>query len=419
MAQGQLTAIGVQNATKVGKHHDGDGLYLQISRSRSKSWVYKYQIDGVKHEMGLGSLRKLGLKQAREKVRQLGAQRLDGIDPLEAKQAAKAARKAGKAAAVAAATLTFAQCADKCIAGLRTNWRDPKSADTWRQSLRDYVYPFFKIDKPGDLPVNLVDRKLVIQCLEAIWETRTSTARKVRGRIETVLNWAKLKELRAGENPAVWKGNLEHAFLKRHQTVHHKAMSYDDIPAFMPLLRAEDSTEARALEWLILCCARRDEGREAVWGEIKLAERLWVVPGPRMKNKKEWRVPLSDRAMAILEAVKPDTVTPDTPLFAGDAKGYLAERRMLELLQKKLIPGSELTLHGFRSTFSTWRRNETNFSPELGELALAHTVGTAVEQAYQHGDGFQRRRELSDAWARYLDGQSASVTALPLRQAAS
>jgi hypothetical protein len=250
MAQGQLTAIGVQNITKIGRYHDGDGLYLQVSRSGSKSWVYRYQIDGVPRAMGLGSLRKLGLAQARVKARQLGAQRIDGIDPLEAKQAAKAARQAGKAAAiVAAATLSFAQCAEMYIKAAKANWRDPKSADVWHQSLRDYAYPYFQVEKPGDLPVNLVNDELVIKALDAIWQDKTDTATKVRGRIEAILDWARVHKHRPNElNPARWKGHLEHVFLKRHKTVHHKAMPYDAIPDFMPILRAEDSSEARALE---------------------------------------------------------------------------------------------------------------------------------------------------------------------------
>jgi integrase len=417
MAQGQLTALGVQNTTKLGKYHDGDGLYLQVSRSGSKSWVYKYQIDGKPREMGLGSYRKVGLKQARAKVRLLGAQRIDGIDPLEAKKAAKAARKAANIAAiVAAATLSFRHCAEKCIAGLQTNWGDPKSADVWHQSLRDFVYPFF-----GDLPVNLVDRKLVIQCLEAIWDTKTDTAGKVRGRIEKVLDWATTKELRTGENPARWKGNLEHAFLKRHKTVHHKAMPYADIPAFMQVLRAEDSIEARALEYLILTCARRDEVREATWGEINLEARTWTVPAERMKRDREWKVPISEPAMAVLEAVSSRTrmvSKPTDPIFPGPALGgFLSERRMIELLQRKLIPGSELTLHGFRSTAMDWAADKTTAPKEVRDLMLAHAVGDKTEEAYRRSDMFGRRRELSDAWANYLDHKTASVTTLPRREA--
>jgi integrase len=428
MAQGQLTAIAVQNITKVGKWHDGGGLYLQVSNSGSKSWVYRYQIDGVPRSMGLGSLRKVSLKQARVRVRQLGTQReIDGIDPLEAKRAAKAARKA--AGILAASTLTFAQCAELYIKAARANWRDPKSADVWHQSLRDYVYPYFQVNKPGDLPVNLVNDELVIKALEALWQDKTDTAGKVRGRIEAILDWARVHKHRPNElNPARWRGHLEHVFLKRHKVEHLKAMPYDEAPDFVAKLRAFTSDDANeqdriaglALQYLILTCARRDEVREAVWGEIDLEGRTWTVPPERMKRAREWRVPLSDAAMTILEAIRPAKVSSDTPVFPGPALGgFLSERRMIELLQRKLIPGSELTLHGFRSTAMDWAADKTTAAKEVRDLMLAHAVGDKTEESYRRSDMFGRRRELSDAWAGYLDNKTATVTTLPQRQAAS
>jgi integrase len=261
-----------------------------------------------------------------------------------------------------------------------------------------YVYPIF-----GDLPVSAIDTGLVMRVLEPHWATKRETMSRVRGRIESVLAWATVRGYREGENPARWRGHLANLLsrpAKKAQDEHHIALSYAALPPFMTEMRAKASMPARALEFLILTAARRDEVRLAQWSEIDLAGRIWTVPGERMKIGREHRVPLSEPATTLLQALP----RRGPYLFPGRGSA-LAQNTMLHLLKVQLCRAGEATVHGFRSCFVDWATEQTNFPSEVREMALAHAVGDKVEAAYRRGDLFQKRRDLMEAWAHYCDGE--------------
>ncbi|MBV8737673.1 MAG: tyrosine-type recombinase/integrase [Alphaproteobacteria bacterium] len=389
----------VQRATKPGYYGDGGGLYLQIARGGSKNWVFRYRVDGKLREYGLGSLDTYTLAEAREKARLCRQMRQEGTDPIESRKAERLAAKI-----TAARGMTFRQCAEAYIAARRASWKNQTHAAQWPATLESYVYPVF-----GDLPVAVVDVGLVTKVLSPIWTVKPETASRVRGRIEAVLDWAKVNGHRQGENPARWKGHLEHILApptkakeaKRRESgrgEHHAALPYAELPAFMTALRQQDGVTARALEFTILTAARTGEVIGAGWGEINLTERLWVIRAERMKAGKEHRVPLSDAAVAILE--KMAAIRAGEYVFLGQrADRPLSQMAMLVLLRR--MGRSDLTVHGFRSAFSDWCAERTAFPAEVREMALAHAVGDKVEAAYRRGDLFQKRRNVVEAWARF------------------
>jgi integrase len=368
-------------------HPDGHGLYLRIGQTGGKSWVFRYRRDRKLHHVGLGPTHTVSLADARAKALDLRRQRLDGIDPLTAKREA-----AAKARVTDAKAMTFRQCADAYISAHRAGWKNGKHATQWQSSLESYVCPTF-----GDLPVQAVDVGLVMKVLEPIWTTKPETASRVRGRIESVIDWATASGFRKGENPARWKGHLENLLPKKtkvRRVEHHAAIAYAELGAFMADLRQREGTAARALEFTILTAARTGEAIGATWTEIDFNARLWTVPAERMKAGKEHRVPLSDAALSILrplyEARKGGT---------GDKVFPLSNMALLMLLRR--MGRGDLTAHGFRSTFSDWCAEQTSFPSEVREMALAHTVSDKVEAAYRRGDMFEKRRALMDAWDRY------------------
>jgi integrase len=311
----------------------------------------------------------------------------DGIDPVEAKKSKKTA-----AALASAREITFKTCAEAYISAHRDGWRNAKHAAQWETTLATYVYPVF-----GDLPVAAIDVGLVLRALEPIWRDRTETASRVRGRIESILDYAKARKWREGENPARWKGNLEFVLLKRAKAasvVHHAALPYADLPEFLAELRQRGGLAARALEFLILTASRSGELLGARWEEIDLEGRLWTIPGSRMKAGREHRVPLSDAALAVLTAL------PNAHEGRIFRVGVVAMSRVLGLMR------AGITVHGFRSSFSTWAIEQTNFPSEVREMALAHMVGSAVVRAYRRSDLFEKRRELAEVWARFCLGDT-------------
>lgn len=396
-----LTANFVKTTSRPGYYHDGRGLYLRVTPTGGKSWAYRYRISGKLREMGLGPV---DLFDNLEDVRQVhsDARRLlkrEGRDPIAAKQAERAAAKVE-----AAKSMTFRGCAEAYIEAHRAGWRNAKHASQWPQSLADYVYPAF-----GELPVAVVDTGLVMRVLKPLWTTKPETASRVRGRIESVLDWATSVGYRTGENPARWKGHLQFQLPKRdkvRRVEHLAAVPYAEVPAFMALLRAVESTAARALEFTILTGARTGEVIGARWPEIDPVGRLWTIPAARMKAGREHRVPLSRAAMAALP----------TQEEAVNGRVFdIAEQGMLRLV-RSLAPGK--TVHGFRSAFSDWAAEATNFPAEVREMALAHAVGSKVEAAYRRGDLFQKRRELAEAWAQHCAG-GAGAEVVVLRAATS
>jgi len=382
----KLTERAIRQKTKRGYYNDGGGLYLRVAVGGSKSWVFRFKADGRPREMGLGPVATLGLKEAREKAREARQLRLDGIDPIDQRQAKRATAR-GQARRV----MTFRQCAEAYIAAHQDSWKNPKHRTQWPNSLAAYAYPVF-----GDMPVDAVDLDLVVKALEPIWRTKTETASRVRGRIEAVLDWAAVRKFRQGDNPARWRGHLQKLFARKKDTVHHAALPYGELAGFLETLRKQEETAARALHFAILTAGRSGEVLGARWKEIE--DEVWTIPASRMKAGKEHRVPLSKEALAILAEQR--KVREGEFVFAGSKVGrQLGPNAMTAVLRR--IGRGDLTVHGFRSTFRDWAAERSNFPQEVCEMALAHAVSNQVEAAYRRGDLFAKRRQLMAAWGQY------------------
>jgi len=386
-----LTARRVETQKLPGLFADGGGLYLQVAPSGAKTWIYRFQIAGRRRDMGLGSAAIFSLAEAREKA--LAARRLvaEGTDPIEARRAQRLAK-----ALDSAKSMTFRQCAEAYIRAHESGWRNAKHSAQWTATLATYAYPHF-----GDLPVQEIDVGLVMKAVEPIWSTKPETASRVRGRIESVLDWATVRQYRTGENPARWRGHLESLLPKKTKVravEHHAALPYVEIAGFLVELRQQEGVAARALEFGILTAARTGEVLGARWDEIDFASCLWTIPGARMKAGKEHRVPLSDTALAILEKMREQRAS--DYVFRGGAAGRPLSNMAL-LMTLRRMKRDDLTAHGFRSTFSDWCAERTAFPAEVREMALAHAVGDKVEAAYRRGDLFEKRRQLAEAWARF------------------
>jgi integrase len=403
--------------TKPGVYSDGGGLYLQISPSHAKSakranakqskssvsrsWVFRFEVPkpggGYKGRwMGLGSIDTVGLALARDLAQQCRLLRLEGRDPIEERNARRAATAADEIR-----TTTFNECVDGFLTSHRGKWRGDENEKQWISTLMKYADRII-----GKLPVAAIDTALVMKVLEqptgknaTLWTSRTETADRLRGRIENVLDWAKVRGYREGENPARWRGHLDKLLPNRRQLApvqHFEAVPYDEVPALMAQLRERQGTNERALEFLILCASRSGEVMGANWSEIDLAKKVWTVPAERMKSGKEHRVPLSTRAMTILADMR--EIRTNNYIFPGDRGPAITAHCMRRLLRAL---GSAGQVHGFRATFKTWASERTNFPREVIEAALAHTIGNAVENAYQRGDLFEKRSRLMTAWAEF------------------
>jgi integrase len=382
---------------------DGGGLYLAVSKAGVKSWIFRYKAAGGERAHGLGPIHTVSLKQARDKALVCRQQRLDGIDPIDAKRAARTA-----AAVASAKTMTFRECAEAYFTAHRDDWTNPRHAKQWAATLETYAFPVI-----GDLPVSSVDLGLVLKILEPIWKTKTTTASRLRGRIEKVLDWAMVRGYRSGENPARWKGHLETQFSNKSSATHLAALPYSDIAAFMTELRSLEGVGARALEFGVLTAKRAGEVIGAKWPEIDLGTRLWVIPAERTKTRHEHRVPLSGAAVSILEALR--EVRQSDFVFPGTQPGQPINKNAMMLVLRGM-GRDEITVHGFRSTFSDWCAEQTNTPSEVREMALSHAVSDKVEAAYRRGDLFEKRRQLAEAWARYCTvEQSAKVVAIGAR----
>jgi integrase len=401
-----LTARQVETARKPGLFGDGGGLYLRVTPTGGKFWVYRYMLDGHRRDMGLGAVELFPLAEARRRA--IDARRLcaDRIDPIEAR---RGTRQAGAVASPKA--LTFQACAERYIEANKAGWSSAKHADQWPKTLGAYVYPVF-----GDLPVQSVDVGLVLKAIEPIWTVKPETATRVRGRIEAVIDWATARGYRQGENPARWRGHLENLLPKKtkvRRVEHHAALPYADIGAFMVDLRQQEGVAALALEFAILTAARSGEVIGARWIELNMAERLWTVPRERMKAGREHRVPLSDAAMSIVE--KMAAIRTSDFVFPGQRSGQPIG--VVGLFYKLGQMGRrDLTVHGFRSSFRDWVAERTAFPAEVAEMALAHAVADKVEAAYRRGDLFEKRRQLSDAWAKFCARPALPAEIVPIRK---
>jgi integrase len=385
----RITALSVAALKKPGLHHVGDGLYLRITPQGGRTWVFRYMRQHVAHSMGLGSGT---LADARAKV--LAARGLldSNQDPLARAKADRLAK-----AAELASTTTFRQAATEFIEDNKSGWKNAKHAAQWPATLETYVYPVF-----GNVSVAHIDAPMVLKVLKPIWSTKNETARRVRGRIEAVLDWAKVHEMRSGENPARWRGGLQHALPARPQASlvrHHPALPYGEIAEFMAALRAEEGTAARCLEFTILTACRTSEAIGAKWSEIDLNAATWTVPTSRIKAAREHRVPLSPAALVLLKAQA--KVREGDFVFAGRRRGRGLSNRPMAALVKRM-KRKDITVHGFRSSFRDWAAERTSYANHIVEMALAHAVGDKVEAAYRRGDLLAKRADLMKDWAAFV-----------------
>lgn len=403
----RLTALKVSRTGKPGLYADGGGLYFQISSSGGRSWIFRYRMGGRKtpRDMGLGSLNTVSLSEAREKATEARKFIDQGIDPIEARKAARSAQALDDAKA-----MTFKACATAYIDAHKAGWRNAKHAEQWTATLETYAYPKF-----GKLPVAAIDVGLVLKVLEPIWKTKTETASRVRGRIEQILDWAKTRGFRAGDNPARWRGNLQNLLPKRtkvQKVKHHPALPYPEIGAFMKQLRTREGVAALALEFLILTTARTSEVTRATWDEIDLKGKVWRVPPDKIKGEKEHRVPLSAPAIAVLKRIKKEYEADDFVFPGGMVGKPLSSGGMMSVLKRMGL--HDLTVHGFRSTFRDWAAEQTSYPNEVCEMALAHVVGDKTEAAYRRGDLLKKRERLMADWAAYCGKVRGSAKVIPI-----
>ncbi|MEP0940236.1 MAG: integrase arm-type DNA-binding domain-containing protein [Rhizobiaceae bacterium] len=374
---------------------DGGGLWLNLSKSGSKSWIFRWTPKGGRpREIGLGPYPDLSLANARKMASENREFVANGIDPKSHREQTRVEQQ------------TFGQVAELYLASMSARWTNSKTQWQWEDSLRKRCAPIC------NRPVSEIETQDVLQVLNPIWKKTPETASRVRMRMEAVLNFAKAKHLRSGENPAAWRGHLDQILVKRDRRdkKHHPAMPYEELPTFIVRLQNAEALAARALELAILTGTRTKEVLQAVWSEIDLDSALWVIPKERMKNKQEHSIPLSDRAVEILSPLYSSRSS--EYVFPGQKQGKPLSNMSMSMLLRRLKVDNA-TPHGFRSTFRDWAGDKTNFPREIAEMALSHKIGSAVEQAYRRSDALEKRRQLMQAWADYCTGHDqGNVVAL-------
>jgi integrase len=371
-------------------YSDGGGLYLRV-RPSGRSWFYFGMLDGKRFELGLGSSLDVTLAKAREKAAVIREQVLDKRDPRAERAKAKAAR---------VMPVTFGEFAKALIADIESGFKNEKHRWQWRTTI------FRDANSLLEKPIDAIGTDDVLDVIKPIWLTKHETASRLRGRIERVLDSARVKGLRDGENPARWRGHLELLLPRKpkNQVKHHAALPFAEISVFMPQLRAREDISARALEFTILTAARSNEVIGMTWSEVDFESKVWAVPASRMKAGVEHQVPLSEAAITILKAVKPASSSIETPVFTGKPGKPLSNMAMSMLLRR--MEFTEITVHGFRSCFRDFFGETVNqFEREIVEMALAHTLGSSVERAYRRGRALEKRRALMAAWADYCGGK--------------
>lgn len=410
-----LTSKRIAKLNAPGRYRDPEtrGLYLQVGRAGTKSWLLRYELDGRERFHGLGSLDDFSLKEARERARAARQKLADGIDPIDARRAARAAL-----AVEAAKVITFEKAARQYSEQNEPRWTNRKAAAQFLSTMRDYVFPVF-----GNVSVADVDTGLVLKALErehpqrhgmSIWRAIPETANRVRGRIENVLDWATTRGYREGDNPARWRGHLENVLAARGQiqrVEHHPAMAYVELPPFIAALSERDGVAAQALEFTILTAARTGEVMGATWDEIDLDGMVWTIPAVRMKAGKEHRVPLSDRTCRILKSLPREKG--NSFVFIGARANGMSNMAMAAVLKR--MGRKDVTVHGFRSTFRDWAAELTGYPNHVVEQALAHTIGNAVERAYRRGDLFEKRVRLMADWSWFCANPAPVGEVVPMR----
>lgn len=396
-ARDRLTAVQIKNLNKPGFYHDGGGLYLQISRFGSKSWILRYTLNQKKRDMGLGPLTDWTLAEARERAKKYRQLVDDGIDPIDQRDQEKARMHAQRLEADRKRR-SFEECAKEYHAANKDDWKNAKHADQWTNTLQTYAAPII-----GKMDVALIETAHIMRVLEPVWHTKAETASRLRGRLEAVLDWATVHRYRTGDNPARWKGHLDALLPARSKVAkskHFAALPWRDMKPFMAELRQQSGIGALALQFTILTAARSGEVRGMAWYEVDFEHKLWTVPGERMKAGKEHRVPLSDAAMQLLESLK-DTKLADTDIVFPSTRDHkpLSDMTLTAVLRR--MKRDDITVHGFRSSFRDWAAEATDYPQEMAEMALAHIVGNKVEAAYRRGDMLEKRRAMMQAWAEH------------------
>ncbi|HJW78232.1 MAG: tyrosine-type recombinase/integrase [Microvirga sp.] len=398
----RLSARTAATLSKPGRHSDGNGLYLVVDPSGAKRWLFLFRWDGKLKEMGLGGLSTTPLIHARERALEARRVLAGGRNPIDARRAAEAARQSAA---------TFGAFADELVKDLSHGFRNEKHKGQWVTTLATHAAAL------RDRPLDQISTNDVLGVLAPIWQTKHETAVRLRGRIERVLDAAKAKGLRTGENPARWRGHLDKLLSKRRKLArgHLAALPYPGVPEFVAKLRERQAVAALALEFCIITASRSGEVFDARWDEIDRKAKVWTVPPERMKGGREHRVPLSERALEILDQV--ETIRTSDYVFPGKLRAApLSSATMHQVLRRMKI--EDATVHGFRSSFRDWAGECTSFPREIAEAALAHVVGDKTERAYRRGDALEKRRKLMEAWSGFLSATRAAGTVVPLRREA-
>jgi len=387
----KLTDRGIRSQNKPGRYADGNGLYLQVGKSGAKSWIFRYMLDGKSREMGLGSIRMETLSQARDKAKQCKKLLRCGTDPIRDRQERVAVEKADNKE-----MLSFQKCTEGYLNVHSSSWRSARHAEIWHSSIKRFAYPII-----GPIHVNKIERSHILNILDPIWREKTETATRLRGRLESILNWATVKEYRKGDNPARWRGYLDQLLPKPseiHTVKHFPALPYRDVGAFMNKLKARQALSASALRLIILTACRSIEVREAEWCEFDLQNKTWTIPVGRMKMKKEHVIPLCKEALDIVKSIP--RLSDSEHLFTGPNSG----KPMSDVVFKKLMERmgvTGITTHGFRSTFRDWAAEQTSFPREVIEACLAHQLKDKAEAAYFRSNLLDKRRTLMKKWSDY------------------
>lgn len=395
----ELSALEVGRLTKAGHHAVGGvaGLYLYVLETGARSWVLRTMVGTKRKHMGLGGFPEVPLAKAREKARAAKEQIDQGIDPIMQRLAIASSLKAQQAS-----QKTFKQAALAYIEAHGEGWKNPKHRAQWSATLETYAYPHI-----GDLLVQDVGQDHVLKVLEPIWKTKTETATRLRGRIESVLDWATVRKYRSGDNPARWKGHLDKLLPapgKIQKVEHHRALPAAEMVELMKALRGREGLAARALEFAILCASRSGEVRGARWDEIDFVTAIWIIPAHRMKAKKEHRVPLSTQAIKVLKSL-PKKADVDL-VFSSEGGKPLSDMALTAVLRRMEV---DAVPHGFRSTFRDWAGELTNHPRDIAEQALAHVLDNKVEAAYRRGDALEKRRKMMQEWADYCESKEAAL----------
>jgi integrase len=401
----RLTDLRIKKATRYGRLVDGGGLYLQISKWGSKSWIWRYSFNGRARHMGLGPYGDVSLSEARDRAGDCRRMLRNRMDPIEERNRERKQHQHEEAS-----KMTFAECAEAFISSNEASWKNETHRYQWRRTLEQYAFPVFGESYVGDIDVGAV-----LRVLEPIWTGKTETATRLRGRIENILDWGTVRGYRSGDNPARWRGHLDKILPKPSKTArikHHPALPYSEVGAFCQMLRDRRDMASRSLEFLILTASRTSEVINATWDEIDLSRTLWEIPSARMKAARPHRVALSSRAVELLDELRENSSS-DFIFNSPTGSGPLSNMAMLQLVKRSGF--EHITVHGFRSTFRDWAAEQTAYPRELAEYSLAHVVASKTEAAYQRSDLFIKRQRLMEDWATYCSvttPRTSSVTTL-------